>query len=419
MKTEFDASWKEWIQINVAAGHSKDSLFKILLDEGYAHQAIKQALDYEPSVPAFLLNNPLKSDKQPQHKYGPKLQKNQLFLANARKLATPVVAFVAEDFCLADERHTLTECLTQNISAQPDNALGRLDRRLCRYVGIEPSYATPVGSLTNLAASKGNPELGFMLVLNVSTAAIPIESLDLLLAPGMLLLVQNSPAGSADISQLFSPLDGTGLLYKTFLNRSQLEPAPNMFSKEANEFIPNYTFSGLMKLKLAPGLFADIASYYLLNMQHSKEENVPGDFMFNRHKRVSSTLIELPQSLKNRVHDELKPLVERWCQAPVEPTYVYGVRTYHEGAALKLHRDRIETHILGVIINVDQEVNQPWPLVIEDNYYRRHEVFLKPGEVLFYEGARLKHGRPTPFDGKRFANIFCHFTPKGYLPRTF
>jgi prolyl 4-hydroxylase len=62
-------------------------------------------------------------------------------------------------------------------------------------------------------------------------------------------------------------------------------------------------------------------------------------------------------------------------------------------------------------------VREDWPLVIDDNYYREHHVLMKPGEMLFYEGGRLQHGRPMAFEGSVFANIFCHFKPKDYIPR--
>jgi prolyl 4-hydroxylase len=75
------------------------------------------------------------------------------------------------------------------------------------------------------------------------------------------------------------------------------------------------------------------------------------------------------------------------------------------------HRDKLKTHIISAIINVDQVVDEDWPLIIEDNYYRKHHVFLNPGEVIFYESARLDHGRPLPLKGNKFANIFCHFMP--------
>ena len=84
---------------------------------------------------------------------------------------------------------------------------------------------------------------------------------------------------------------------------------------------------------------------------------------------------------------------------------------YNRGAILKRHRDREETHIRGVIINIDQKVDSPWALEIEDHQKNNHEIFLSPGEVIFYESATLDHGRPTPFEGEKFVNVFCHFMP--------
>jgi hypothetical protein len=64
-----------------------------------------------------------------------------------------------------------------------------------------------------------------------------------------------------------------------------------------------------------------------------------------------------------------------------------------------------------------QKVDKDWPLVIDDDDYRQHHVILKPGDMFFYEGARLRHGRPFEFIGDSFANIFCHFSPIDYIPR--
>jgi hypothetical protein len=108
--------------------------------------------------------------------------------------------------------------------------------------------------------------------------------------------------------------------------------------------------------------------------------------------------------------------VETWCGQTLEPTYVYGIRSYHHQAVLKMHRDRLDTHIISAIINVSQRVNQDWPLCIEDNAYRSHELLLQPGDMVFYEGGRLLHGRPQPLDGQDYANIFCHFKPVNYAP---
>ena len=126
-------------------------------------------------------------------------------------------------------------------------------------------------------------------------------------------------------------------------------------------------------------------------------------------------MIELPEELKEKVHSALKDPLELWSGISLEPTFVYGIRIYQNGAVLVPHRDRENTHIISAIINIDQEVSKDWPLVIEDHFFRKHEITLRPGEVIYYESAKLLHGRPQPLEGKSFANIFCHFMPSKAL----
>jgi prolyl 4-hydroxylase len=57
-------------------------------------------------------------------------------------------------------------------------------------------------------------------------------------------------------------------------------------------------------------------------------------------------------------------------------------------------------------------VDRQWPLIIEDHMFRRHAVYLKPGEMILYEGSRLCHGRPEALQGESYANLFVHFCPK-------
>ena len=124
-----------------------------------------------------------------------------------------------------------------------------------------------------------------------------------------------------------------------------------------------------------------------------------------------SDILQLPEALRMEIHISLRPILEDWSKTQLVPTFVYGIRTYIRGAILVGHRDRIDTHIISAIINIDQEVEEGWPLMVEDHYYRDHNVLLHTGEVVFYESARLFHGRPIPLKGNKFANIFCHFKP--------
>ena len=65
-------------------------------------------------------------------------------------------------------------------------------------------------------------------------------------------------------------------------------------------------------------------------------------------------------------------------------------------STLLSHLDQLGTHVISAIINVDQEVEEDWPLFIQDNRGEDHEVILRPGEMIWYESARLIHGRQRP-----------------------
>lgn len=210
------------------------------------------------------------------------------------------------------------------------------------------------------------------------------------------------------------------VITKWFRSTCPTSARDKMFTKEVNELVPNYTASGIFKTNLPRHVFEKANLFYHENHENLADEHVQGGFIFEgnsatQKRRTSSSVVELTPELRAEVHDALKPLMEEWCGQTLEPTFVYGIREYHNGAVLKMHRDRIDTHIISAIINVDQETNVGWPLVIEDNYYRTHHIMIKPGEVIFYEGGRLMHGRPIMFEGHSFANMFCHFKPVGYV----
>ena len=82
-------------------------------------------------------------------------------------------------------------------------------------------------------------------------------------------------------------------------------------------------------------------------------------------------------------------------------------------STLAPHTDTIETHAVSAIVNVEQKgMRKRWPLRILDHDGVPHDVSIKPGQMIFYESARLAHGRPTPLDGDRFSSCFIHYRPR-------
>ena len=474
MKREFDKAWKDWLVTNTQAGCDKNELFKILFDEGFAYDVIKQEMAYEPNVPIFAITNPHAKSQKTKQKDSPKgkdIKKGELYLANASKQKVREHVYYEIDNFLNEME---CERLLFTISASKQTHLIEstferdfikdLDTRFSQYIGISNAFSSPIRgykldedtpefSLPLMTKSEVQKDTGrevgvthaLIVFLNQAKGKIKATIFDnskqVSAKIGQAYLIQCENESAKSIKHLININAGKGsscaFVIKTFSQTVQratqrteqrtkqrtqqnTEADNKRYIKEASEYIPSYTRTGFIKTTFPKPVFTELSSFYQQNLAKMQQENVPGDFVFNTDKKKSgSSLIDLSDELRKRIHDTMKPLVEKWCGVPLEPTFVYGIRVYHDQAVLKSHRDRLATHVVGAIINVDQDVNSEWPLIIEDHFYRQHHVLLKPGEMIFYESGKLTHGRPIPLNGNLFANVFCHFKPVGYLQRNF
>jgi len=475
MSKELNADWIEWININYKKGCDKDGIFKILLDEGFGLKNIIDNMGYIPTANPNFIINPLKDTAvvKENFKIQTQIQTDQanyslvnnlqIHLPNAQNLSTDLAEFyVLDDFLNHEECKELTKItqssmapsrvgttnladlsngfrtsMTSYLSALDNDFVKSINSRICSMIGINDSYSEGIqgqhyivgqefkahydyfnDKLYHLyAKTQGQRTYTFMVYLNdvEEGGETEFSRLNIKIKPqlGRAIIWNNlHPAGNPNTNTLHQShpvVRGTkSIITKWFRSIGKGMVA----TKEPNELIDNYTKKGFKKTKLNKDLYARILSFYQDNQNISVKE-VGDNEIINAFDPLSqaSSMIQLPKDMRTEIHSHLLPQLSKWCGEALEPTFVYGIRTYHNGAILKPHRDRLNTHIISAIINIDQKINKPWPLHIEDNYYRPHEVFLQPGEMVFYEGARLIHGRPEALDGERFANIFCHYKP--------
>ena len=57
---------------------------------------------------------------------------------------------------------------------------------------------------------------------------------------------------------------------------------------------------------------------------------------------------------------------------------------------------------------------EDWPLHIINNQGIEDKVYLNVGDIIFYESARLLHGRPTPLLGNYYSIVMTHLSIVGY-----
>ena len=96
-------------------------------------------------------------------------------------------------------------------------------------------------------------------------------------------------------------------------------------------------------------------------------------------------------SMKNKIWDLARPTIEAWTGMKLQPSSLYGIRMYTEGAILAPHVDRLPL-VSSCIINVDQDVDEPWILEVFDRNDRAVNVTMEPGDMVL-----CKNGLGLPF----------------------
>jgi prolyl 4-hydroxylase len=151
-------------------------------------------------------------------------------------------------------------------------------------------------------------------------------------------------------------------------------------------------------------------------------------------------------SLRQKIWDAAKETLEDWTGEELSPTSMYGIRVYTNGATLLPHVDRLPL-VSSAMLQVAQDVDEPWPMEIYDHDGVAHNITLDPGEMLLFESHSVMHGelngkgallfcfgcfsyssliplvyvsttgRPFPLKGRYYAMLFIHFEPIGHSLR--
>lgn len=214
-------------------------------------------------------------------------------------------------------------------------------------------------------------------------------------------------AGSSTLRAIDSADPGT----------SRLLDGPEDLERDANRrlsLLPALTTDGVARVRMPPALHAVLRRWLAENRDRAEPEPGVERVVRSTRTRVASELVSLSADapMKKRILDEMKPLLEAWCGQPLEPARAYGVRVYRAGCVLYRHVDLLETDVVSAVLLIDQDVDAPWPLVVEGFDGSRRELVLEPGEAALYEGAKLPHHRDAPLRGRVYAAVFVHYTPR-------
>lgn len=187
--------------------------------------------------------------------------------------------------------------------------------------------------------------------------------------------------------------------------------APKEFTDKSQ--IPKLTEVGFKVIPCPTETWGIIEDCYSI-LKNKKEKEV-----FENKKGVIPTgdsdiySFEHLKNIKNLIHKQLQPVHEEFCSVGIEPSAIYGIRSYNKGATLIKHVDRVATHHVSSIIIVDKDLNNPdWPLDIQSHDGAWHKVYANVGDMILYESAICEHGRTEPLQGDFFNNFYVHYKLK-------
>lgn len=186
----------------------------------------------------------------------------------------------------------------------------------------------------------------------------------------------------------------------------------------------NYTEVGYKKIKAPPELFQLIQEFWNNNHHKAKPEQWGTGNTYTNNWQSSSSMVSVEDAklrgggytLKQKIWDSAKKILEEWTGEELTQCSLYGIRIYHAEAVLASHVDRLPL-VSSAIINVAQDLDEPWPLEVIGHNGIAENVTINPGEMVLYESHSVLHGRPFPLKGRYMANIFIHFEPIGHSLR--
>ena len=172
---------------------------------------------------------------------------------------------------------------------------------------------------------------------------------------------------------------------------------------------------GFKKIRAPPELMELIDSFWKKNKENEKVEQWGIGNTYTNNWASPTYMVSVEDTglrgggfkLKQAIWYAAQSTISEWTQQELTQCSLYGIRVYKTGAVLATHVDRLPL-VSSAIINVAQDVDEPWPLEVIGHDGVAHNVTMEPGDMVLYESHSVLHGRPYPLKGRYMANIFVY-----------
>lgn len=193
--------------------------------------------------------------------------------------------------------------------------------------------------------------------------------------------------------------------------------------------VVNYTKTGFVKVPAPKELKDILTEFWELNKDKKAKENVRstingGISTRTNHWKSETYMVSVEDTslegagygLKVKLWMAARDVVEEWTGMKLQPASIYGIRVYTDGAILVRpgkcfayyqirtltlsmpgryqapHVDRLPL-VSSCIVNIAQDVDEPWPLEVIDRQGKAVNITMEPGEFMLnsYQQCRCIH----------------------------
>jgi prolyl 4-hydroxylase len=178
-----------------------------------------------------------------------------------------------------------------------------------------------------------------------------------------------------------------------------------------------------MKIRAPDQVFKLLQEFWEANKDKQNVEKWPTGNTYVNHWEEKSHMVNVEDAtlkhggfvLRQHIWNAARDTLQEWTGQQLAECSLYGIRVYKEGAVLAPHVDRLPL-VSSAIINVDQDVDEPWyvrvapithnshahpfsqvlvsrPLEVIGHDGKAHNVTMLPGDLVLYESHSIIHGK--------------------------
>lgn len=160
-------------------------------------------------------------------------------------------------------------------------------------------------------------------------------------------------------------------------------------------------------MKTPPEVFKMISEFWEWNKDKETDEDWSVGSIFVNYWKNPTKMVQAKQ-VHESIWETTNDIISEWTGQKLQESSVYGIRVYKEGTIIAPHVDKLP-HIGSAIINVAQDVDEPWPLEFIGHDGIARNVTMEPGDMVLYEGHSVIHGECFPFYAIANTRIFHKF----------